>query len=578
MDQAEGCFQRFEPEERAEDSTPLQALFSIEERTARAQQEARAFHEREGQATPEEHAAFEERMGQLYEANQTDTEDWHALANLLSKEEQKAAVHRIVKAFVARLEAGEDAFSGAIDAVNLLMPRSRRYKEEDIVDTFMEMIPELYRTFPEAAPELANVLDQNAQVVRPEVYLRTQAKILRDPDIGNYAQTGALAGLAYHAAYGLQPFLKKELSRIEEMPVDEAITLFTLLHATAQYGRDWDFSEDVSGEMLGLLRQFAERTTSALLKRKAETVLRPGSRAARQDVLPVVIEGVAGRVAVRSLAKGYAGVYRGAQLFGVLPLEEGKETYEKEAIQPLASLSELRGSPKADAEAQARTVQAREDYAMLIDPTLLDGLEKDYGFSVRALTVREQLWFTASLRGMAPKEEGAIEEFTQKFGIDGARAFLTVESGDAFRDVVLRIGERLPEETAKAVFARYAEFAEWAQATAETMSKEFFKEQASLPFNTQVVEDRLLERGKQLLLEAERAPNPEAVLSQLETARADAVLFASIFRQLFKGSEQSCFVFLMRTGEIRIRLRRVRFEACLSKNSIRTIRRHIFTC
>ncbi len=166
--------------------------------------------------------------------------------NLLSNDEQRALIRRLVARYDKRMrEEDAEPFTTAIDEVDrLLMPDYRNHGEPDIVDEYMALIPEFYLQYPQTTRELANLLDQNAQVVDQDVYLKTVATLLSQPGIDPYAKQGAIAGLSYHASFGLLPFLQERLSSVEQMTVEDAARYLTILEATAEYGENWGFSKE----------------------------------------------------------------------------------------------------------------------------------------------------------------------------------------------------------------------------------------------------------------------------------------------------------------------------------------------
>ncbi|MFH1252920.1 MAG: hypothetical protein V1664_01125 [Candidatus Uhrbacteria bacterium] len=111
----------------------------------------------------------------------------------------------------------------------------------------------------------------------------------------------------------------------------------------------------------------------------------------------------------------------------------GVEIYHEEETVVLKQLALFKPTKNADRD---RQIEAGILYSMFLDNDVIDGLEQDYGFPIRELTTREQLWFVNSLKGYTADQEKPVSAFTQRFGLDGARAFLSCEYGDDFRDVI----------------------------------------------------------------------------------------------------------------------------------------------
>ena len=226
----------------------------------------------------------------------------------------------------------------------------------------------------------------------------------------------------------------------------------------------------------------------------------------------------------------------------VFKKEDGKKVYTSDDIVDINEIEMLGIHEGTPLEERARRLQVRSDFHVLCqNKEVLESIEKDFEFPVRELTMREQLWFTASLREYSPEQEKKVIEFTKKFGLDGARAFLSCEYGDDFRNVVLGIGEKLDEKTAKEVFARYAEISDVAQTAAKDIAQDFYVEDKNDQFDTLAIEQELLGRAKDLLAKADQASSSEEVTEQLDRYRSDVVQFASIFKALHKGDTKLSF-------------------------------------
>jgi hypothetical protein len=549
----------------------------------------------QGAATPEE------KQEAMRDARATGA------INTLNNQEQRELVFTLAQSYAEAMKDNVvDAFHGAIEVNDLLLPHERDYETPDIVDTYMSLVPELYRRYPEATAELTNLLDQNAHVVLPDVYLATLAQILRQPGMPSRAREGALSGLSYHASLGLLPFLEERLATADRMSVEDGATLLTLLEATASYGQHWSFSKASSERLDAMLERFSRTTRSALLRRKAATLVpsknelvrryapvgvrawinyypeyffvgeeeaaamtddaimdvwrqaldRPDVRRAvrendtevslmndekRYGLDHIGIEGICReQVALIPVADGFLGVYgpRG-NLLRVLPGTDTR-TYTADQLVHPERLSFLFVTDAMTKEDRDRRLQAQRDYVMFLDKELLDGIEEDFGFSVRSLTVREQMWFMASLRDMTPEDEKRMEAFTQTYGLDGAQAFLSVEFGDEMRETVLKIGETFPFKITREVFRRFAEIVRFAQIRAEELAETFYVKTRDPQWNQPAVEAELLGRARDLLTRVARM-NPKDAVAEvekgLERYRADTLLFASIFRSAYKGTE-----------------------------------------
>jgi len=190
-----------------------------------------------------------------------------------------------------------------------------------------------------------------------------------------------------------------------------------------------------------------------------------------------------------------------------------------------------------------RTKEATHHYEMLLDKGIIDGIEQDYEFPVRELTTREQLWFMSSLRDYSVEDEKQVINFTKQYGLDGARAFLSVEHGDEFRDIVLELGKKLDPKVAKQVFKRYGDISRIAQENIDEEMTRFFKTGHKQQTGAaEKVEQEMLSRAKLLLEQAAAGEgNSEKILETLDRYATDATTFASIFKATMKNNEEIGF-------------------------------------
>lgn len=175
-----------------------------------------------------------------------------------------------------------------------------------------------------------------------------------------------------------------------------------------------------------------------------------------------------------------------------------------------------------------------DDIAFTFDISMREQLSKDFGFPLENLTLREQISLIGTFRSITSDEEKQIISTVKTFGLDGARAFLSTEFGDSFRETVLSIAEKFSEDDAKQIFKSFSEIVTFAQETAETLGRRFFADDKS--YNADAVRTELLSRAKDLLLAAESS-DASSITTKLERFKGDIVLFASMFKVTQKGQE-----------------------------------------
>jgi len=266
------------------------------------------------------------------------------------------------------------------------------------------------------------------------------------------------------------------------------------LDAAASYGEQWNFAEESSKKIDQMITRFAHESQSALLRRKAESIV----EAKKNGIMHSQLDPLSPEVSL------------------------------------MLSISEKLSQEEID-----RRMQAQRDYATLMDPGVVHAIEQDYGLSFKKLSVREQIWFVGVLRDLSIDDEKRIMSFTKRYGINGARSFLSAELGDEFREVVLTIGEKLPEAQARFVFERYSEIAQVAQHEAEELVEDFFQDGTHNNVSVATIEAELLKRAARMLKEvATKAGDEDISQEELETQlgryKKDVVVFSSIFRAAFK--------------------------------------------
>lgn len=456
--------------------------------------------------------------------------------NTLSQSQQRELIFRLAEQYNQQITAQEDSSVDAFGVDRALLPHSRKDSEPDIVDTYALTMKEIWERYPYAAQHLSDQLDQNAQVVNPDIYLISLANIISAPNIHRMAKTLACAGLSYQASFGLLPFIEKRVYSLETLPIADAMNTLTLLEATANYGDDWGFSEQSSQKIQKLIIECAESDAPALVRRKASSLTQRDS----VDLLTTEksVASIQDRNYVKAvilpISQDHLGVYnRSGDLIGLLPKNHTSPYTAKDIIHP-GNLSVLQATSISDTAEIERREQKQKGYAMFLDHEVLKSLQSDYGFPITELTTREQLWFVSSLSEYHKKEEAQVQVFTKTFGLDGARSFLSTEFGDNFRGTVLAIAEKFSEDEAKRIFRSFSEIITFAQETADTLGARFFANDKT--YNADAVRTELLSRAKDLLLTAESA-DASSIAAKLLRFKSDIVLFASMFKVTQKGTE-----------------------------------------
>lgn len=352
----------------------------------------------------------------------------------------------------------------------------------------------------------------------------------------------ARADIAF-STESLLPFFKEKLAD-ESLSYHDSATILMLMVETMAYSREMELIE-VLLETEALLREFIEKNTSVLLRRKAESLLF-GHGFLYVASKEIEIEDRR-RFSIVPINEEYLGVFSEVgEVCYFVKNEEGKKRYTSADFIRLEDVPLIKVASNQTKDLVQRTKEAQRDYLMFLDVYLFDGIERDYGFPIRELTMREQLWFVASLREYNREDEERVMNMTRKFGLDGARSFLSVEYGNEVRQAIVDFAEKLPEDIVREIFSEYGKVVTVAQKEAEKFVGTFFEEGKEEPVDQPKLERELLSRSHAVLLKFAQFANGEnidfrKIREEIINTSADTILFASIFKAAFKGKKRVDF-------------------------------------
>lgn len=98
-----------------------------------------------------------------------------------------------------------------------------------------------------------------------------------------------------------------------------------------------------------------------------------------------------------------------------------------------------------------------KDYLILIEENNREKVEDYFNLKFDALSTREQFYFLNLIKDKNSDEIIPIKKFTDKFETNGFRTFLSIEQDEEMGDKIFILGEKLPKESAKALFSKYGE-------------------------------------------------------------------------------------------------------------------------
>lgn len=186
------------------------------------------------------------------------------------------------------------------------------------------------------------------------------------------------------------------------------------------------------------------------------------------------------------------------------------------------------------------------DYVFMLDSTMREVLKTEFNRDLFSLSIAEQLYFLNYLKTITVKDAEKIKTFCGTYGIDGLRVFLsTAHGGSNMADNIFILGNKLPEQSTKILFGKYAEIIDEASRVSENL-KVLLGENMS-PGIVSSVQEHLLVRGKELLAKyAEQADVCRDIECQdlgrkleekLADLKASLLLFAGACKTLAEKGE-----------------------------------------
>ncbi len=188
------------------------------------------------------------------------------------------------------------------------------------------------------------------------------------------------------------------------------------------------------------------------------------------------------------------------------------------------------------------------EFRTYINPEIRQNLEKEFGVDFKEIPLKEQMYFLTSISNRTNTTIKPVQDFTKNFGALGLRTFLSLEQKDKKQedkkmgDKILKLGEKLPKDTAKIIFAKYGEIIDSTNDITKIMEERFGEKENPEIFSK--ITDSLMRKGKDLLLESSERLNrcegndctnaSKKLLEDLNNFSQDNVLLGSIFKTLSK--------------------------------------------
>jgi hypothetical protein len=380
---------------------------------------------------------------------------------------------------------------------------------EDLRRTAFLSCIELSRNFPQSASAMMNLAGQEPTLLTSAEWVALVERTVWRTDIPVEIQT-RLRELVSLALSELD--MTTELKRALDFTQPEHFARTSaLLEFLGQTYNTLDAVHHIQSDKMGELRAMFEQVVakqqgSYFLNTRAATLL-----AHMQAEGPVATDNDR---APFTLASGMEGCWQDGQL---LERTIGSE----DQFRPVTYQTRV---------PQDESVQRRlSDYAALMRKPMRERIESDLGVSITSLPKEEQVFFLEYIKTIEAAAVQDVRALCQTFGIDGVRAFLSLEQGRAAMSVaIVRIATEYNVNDAKKIFAKYSKLVDTARD-----AKQYVAEQLKEVDDTVVteVEQALLVRGKTLLEQAAAsADNPTEWIQQLDAVVERAEVLRAVIK------------------------------------------------
>ncbi len=472
-------------------------------------------------------------------------------------------VNLLVEKSIKHIQSGNFGFSEAINFVQAISHDSWKWEEgrEFLVEKVFRSLPEQYKSHPEIVHELESIIGQE-YYIRPEVFLDVASNAFTDPDIDTYLRSDLVHSFNYQYSFagdGYDRAIKGSLDFENPQSYRQAGETLNFLRNLSVVSGDNGFSEDLQERLKKILKDKNEdQKGSFLLNLRAQFLYKdlcdghPERRGIDElsrlpykiskdnygyieNGIVYIIKSGASDSEVDDLMHTinsellYARPEKGKRKSDIIDkyIEKIKEI--KENAVPIREIGQL--SKKTKVEIM--------DYEYLVYPSNQILFKSMLGVDVEQLSFEEQFELLHYLKGKTFNEVKQFQDFSKKYSTAGLRTFLSLEYGRDFGDKIIEIGEKLSEEDAKMLFAKYSEIVDSADKAVLELSTASTDESKSKGEIVEKVRDNLLRYGRKLLenfgnkLDGDNSKKDiEQLMTQLTQTKGDIVLSAVVFKAL----------------------------------------------
>jgi len=174
------------------------------------------------------------------------------------------------------------------------------------------------------------------------------------------------------------------------------------------------------------------------------------------------------------------------------------------------------------------------DYEYLVSRPMREMIQREFGFELKELSLREQFYFLNYLKQITVAEADQMKEFTSQYGVKGMRTFLSLEQGGkTLGDKIVAFGQH--NEVAEKVFEYYSQLLDRAERAEELVQEISGAEgDAALELADQVY-NNIVNRAQKDLIQAVSETDPSRVADQVETYTAEAKEYVALLQEVGAG-------------------------------------------
>lgn len=171
-----------------------------------------------------------------------------------------------------------------------------------------------------------------------------------------------------------------------------------------------------------------------------------------------------------------------------------------------------------------------------------DKLFSETDVRLNNLSFREQGWFIIKFNEADAEEKEKLRTFVSDFGESGIKTFLSLESDQEMGEKILALGEKLPRETAAAIFRKYSEIVDETEKIRDYLEKNFRGEGEISQGTIQEIVEGILRKGADTLrkfFENLEDSDPEDIQKELSLINSEIVLCSQSFSAIKKDDPET---------------------------------------